>query len=445
MTIYTCNLCYKIFKLKTDYIRHINRKFPCNKDIIPTTINDYVNIRQNPVNPAKCVNSPVNIRQNPVNEGEINVQSNLICNFCGKQFKRSDYCKDHITLNRCKAKLKMDEVNQQKDELLRLLLNKTEMLLKQMDELTKAANNDVTINNNSNSNNSNSNNSNSNNSNNSNSNSNNSNNSNNKTVNIGTINNVTNVVYTFDQINEFVIGRRMSKNEKIEILKSDNIYANMVEKVYCNDKHPEFQTAYIENKKMTYAMILKDDNQFHLCHSNYVINKILKIIPNLFNIIVEEARRHIDGSKIKQHKMTMNEIENSIKSREEKYNKKKCIRFLNSPDDISHKYDSRAIQISNDTILIIKSALYNNRSKIRSTHYGSNTNLLDDSEASDDESMNDIDENDDEDNIKVYGELELIRQPGVNENFTYTTSIEEITRQLEECERAQKENNSVHL
>jgi uncharacterized C2H2 Zn-finger protein len=33
MTIYTCNKCGKIFELKGDYTRHINKKFSCKKVI----------------------------------------------------------------------------------------------------------------------------------------------------------------------------------------------------------------------------------------------------------------------------------------------------------------------------------------------------------------------------------------------------------------------------
>ena len=39
MVIYTCNICDKIFTNKTDYIRHINRKYTCKKNIISNNIN----------------------------------------------------------------------------------------------------------------------------------------------------------------------------------------------------------------------------------------------------------------------------------------------------------------------------------------------------------------------------------------------------------------------
>jgi uncharacterized C2H2 Zn-finger protein len=86
MVLYTCNLCNKEFTLKGDYTRHIHKKFPCSKDT-----------KESPI-----IVSP-GIRQNPPNQiilHEANITSNLICKYCDKMFKRSDYLKNHIELNR---------------------------------------------------------------------------------------------------------------------------------------------------------------------------------------------------------------------------------------------------------------------------------------------------------------------------------------------------------
>jgi len=85
MVEYKCNQCNKLFKLKGDYTRHINRKTPCN---------------------INCKNLHVNLQKpackNPIEEGKVQKINPLQCIFCGRTFTRKDNLNKHIT-ERCKA------------------------------------------------------------------------------------------------------------------------------------------------------------------------------------------------------------------------------------------------------------------------------------------------------------------------------------------------------
>ena len=43
MPIYKCDICKKIFELKTDYTRHINKKYKCKET--KEIINDYMLVK----------------------------------------------------------------------------------------------------------------------------------------------------------------------------------------------------------------------------------------------------------------------------------------------------------------------------------------------------------------------------------------------------------------
>jgi uncharacterized C2H2 Zn-finger protein len=75
---YECSSCFKIFKQKIDYTRHINKKNKCISKEIKNNIKIMGLLEQN----KKIIN-------------------NLTCNNCLKIFSRSDSLSNHIKLNKC--------------------------------------------------------------------------------------------------------------------------------------------------------------------------------------------------------------------------------------------------------------------------------------------------------------------------------------------------------
>ena len=92
MPNYKCARCLKDFGLKSDYTRHINKKFPCKE------------------NPQKSTFLPQKSTFLPQKSTQIesNIDNKLKCNYCGKEFSRSDSLNRHIS-GYCKVKKANDD------------------------------------------------------------------------------------------------------------------------------------------------------------------------------------------------------------------------------------------------------------------------------------------------------------------------------------------------
>jgi uncharacterized C2H2 Zn-finger protein len=109
--IYNCNNCDKIFAHKNDYIRHINRKFPCTKNIQETCQNVPENNRNVP---ETCQNTSI-IENKKVNDDTNKI---IACPHCQKVFSSSSCRSRHINGGRCLVKNKeVNEIEQLKDDL----------------------------------------------------------------------------------------------------------------------------------------------------------------------------------------------------------------------------------------------------------------------------------------------------------------------------------------
>jgi prophage antirepressor-like protein len=107
---YKCAKCNKIFKLKGDYKRHLNRKIPCHmKD-------------------RQVVNKDVNKKDISVTHSTA-----LTCEYCKKKFTRKDSLGRHL-IDRCKVKKAIDEP---KEQLFRKMLEEHKELIKQLDDHNK--------------------------------------------------------------------------------------------------------------------------------------------------------------------------------------------------------------------------------------------------------------------------------------------------------------------
>lgn len=89
-TNFECNMCYKIFKYKYLLTRHTNNKISCN-------------IKQ-----SKIIE---NIEIKIINLDTQSLNSNNICFYCNKNFKRKDSLKRHIEIYCNKRKTLIDTKN----------------------------------------------------------------------------------------------------------------------------------------------------------------------------------------------------------------------------------------------------------------------------------------------------------------------------------------------
>lgn len=103
MVKYECVTCHKIYKLKGDYNRHLNKKFPCTQKST----------------------------QSPHETHNLHVEDKLICNYCHEKFSRSDSLNRHIR-DFCKIKKSDDN---KKEQLLQKLLTEHETMKQRIQTL----------------------------------------------------------------------------------------------------------------------------------------------------------------------------------------------------------------------------------------------------------------------------------------------------------------------
>jgi hypothetical protein len=133
MVEYKCERCLKIFKQKTDYLRHQKRKFPCKSD--KKTLDSVDKTAK--IEPQKSTKTEKNPHKNTENVKKLADQelecgeSNKVCNYCKRSFSREDALKRHITKH-CKVKISQDN---EKESLLQKLLEEMRKQNKQMEEM----------------------------------------------------------------------------------------------------------------------------------------------------------------------------------------------------------------------------------------------------------------------------------------------------------------------
>jgi len=156
MTFYTCPVCAKIFKQKSHYSDHINKKKkPCKAPIIdaPKPI----------INAQLCTNNEIIAPKIEVlvKNNQENTEKNQIklsCDYCNKSFVRA-FCLNRHLDGRCKSKNKLDKYDVLKSEFDKLVLE-LEASKKENDDLKKqivlkSTNTNIIGNNNTNTNNNN--------------------------------------------------------------------------------------------------------------------------------------------------------------------------------------------------------------------------------------------------------------------------------------------------
>lgn len=289
MVLYECDKCKKIFKLKGDYTRHLNRKYKCEK--------------------AKSTPSPPSIHQNPpIFELVKNTKKEYKCEFCLGYFARADSLKRHY--NRCKIK---KETEIEKKEILDKLVKdfenmqkkneeiekKYDKIIKENSKLKRKIKNSTGIN------------------------------VNNKINcdNINITNNINVVAFGQEDIDK-IITHDACKNL---FLRGMNAIKILVEKIHFNEENPQYHNCYISNLRDKYAIIF-DGKDWKLNDYQEVLEQ-LKINKEYFlrnkfqdmdNLLDEEMKKRFNNYlKNKDTDYVSNTIKESLKLL--LYNKKKMI------------------------------------------------------------------------------------------------------------------------
>ena len=129
MVNHICKTCTKVFEKKSHFVQHLMKKNPCKPSNIIIDTNPK---NDNVDNPSKNNNENIcNINKNTI-EDKI-YKPNYKCNYCNREFKRSDYLRTHL-ISRCKIR---KEENKEKEEIFKRLLEKMEKLEEQNKEMNK--------------------------------------------------------------------------------------------------------------------------------------------------------------------------------------------------------------------------------------------------------------------------------------------------------------------
>lgn len=322
MVLHECLICEKIFKLKSDYIRHINRKFPCKKQ-------ENENIREKP---KTQIIEPENT------EPEINISHNLHINFergkkqiifpklahgetknkciyCLKIFSSNSHWNRHIK-NNCKVKRQQEN---EKELIFKKLMEQFEIqnkkiekqnkeierLKKHNDEIEKKLDSkQIQIGNNNNM--------------------------------ITNNNNITIIAHgreNFDKIKE---------NDIIKaLIRGTNSVPLITELMHYNDQYPEFQNIYIPNISQKYCMVY-DGNDWLLKDNDDTIDSLY---ATKYGLLEGKFEEFFDKLTISQ--------QNSFK------------RFIDLNDKADEEDDSDAKRIISGIKHQLKLLLYNKRKIIK--------------------------------------------------------------------------------
>jgi hypothetical protein len=251
MVNYTCNICGKIFKQKSNYMNHTkNKKIPCKtpskiSSKIPCKISNQIisdnenlisqnslkiipNLSIKPIKKICAIKKIIpNMDEHRIMEDEYINNKKYKCKYCEGEFSRIDNFNRHINIY-CKSKKKYDEFD--------ILKAKYENVLSKYEELIELFNNNVSNSNNKN-------------------NCINSNNSNN--VCQTNSNNITIVQFGKEDYSKIPNGLILNS---LMTSTGIGIPCKLIEKMHFNNDYPEFQNVCITDKNRKYALLWNGDN-----------------------------------------------------------------------------------------------------------------------------------------------------------------------------------------
>jgi hypothetical protein len=125
MVYYNCDKCNAIFNKKSNFTRHINKKYVCSQNL-----NDSAVLCGFVQNQSTNMQKQSFIIQNQSNQSN---QSNYCCSYCNKNFSSKSTLTRHLRDN-CKIKKNIDD---EKENIFKLLLEKDKQKEIQISELKK--------------------------------------------------------------------------------------------------------------------------------------------------------------------------------------------------------------------------------------------------------------------------------------------------------------------
>ena len=138
MVLYTCNRCNKNFYQKSNYVFHINRKYPCKKiNIIKDVNNNNINKNNKLFNDHTKIIEPKRTQ----NEPKMNLKK-YRCNYCNNLFTTNSHLRRHEK-NNCKILKEQKKLNK---KIIKLEIE-NKKLTKQITKINNINNNTINSNN----------------------------------------------------------------------------------------------------------------------------------------------------------------------------------------------------------------------------------------------------------------------------------------------------------
>ena len=262
MVKYTCLRCGYSNKIKSKFIKHLNRKFTCEPKLNNIPINEVYNYYFDNNNSLVNSNKPLFTSISLKCPSEKTPIYSFICEHCNRSYTRKDNLTRH--LKRCKVKLNAEEnKNQLEDlkklvDLLNLQMKEQNKQLKQKDkqisELMKKVG-----------------------------------------VNIGTQNNITNNVQNNIKIlayNKTDLSHLKDKDYMKFLNHNCFCVPHMIKQIHFDPEKPENHNIYISNIKNNYVMAY-DGNKWNIKDRNEVIDDMLESGDDITGEVVYNISENI--------------------------------------------------------------------------------------------------------------------------------------------------------